>query len=247
MRRPTDLNGNGAVEERSLLVPATGPRPAVPPPGETDTGPIERAAREATGPNVRIDRRLTGHEQPAGPDDIGQVPSCGNSMCTQYGHRHNGMCTYPEDQPGGTDRPELDRVAAEARSVLLNGGRLDNGMLRSLMAEFAPGELPNDLEPWWRRLTETDIEKTAPKTAEYGSHDLEIMGRTLVAAYPMPEGADLDRIGQEIAIAFYLLGKVGRLFSAWQNGKEPSPDTIFDIRIYATMLARVREFGGWPE
>lgn len=219
--------------------------PPTPPPGE-DGGPIERAAREATGPRPRIDRKITGHETGGGVDDIGQAPSCSNSVCTRYGQRHAGMCVYPEDRPA-TDRPELDRVAAEAREVLLQGGRLDNGMLRSLMAEFAPGEMPNDLEPWWRRLTETDIEKTAPKTAEYGSHDLEIMGRTMVAAYPMPEGADLDRIGQEIAVAFYLLGKVGRLFSAWQNGKEPSSDTIFDLRIYSTMLARIREFGGWPE
>lgn len=243
LKRPTDLNGLGLTEQAVLV-----PMPPTPPPGE-GTGPIERAAREATGPNARMPRKREPepHEVPhTGPDDIGQIPSCGNSQCVQYGHRHSGMCQYPEDVPH-TARPELDRVAAEARQVLMDGGRLTNPLIRSLMAEFAPGEMPNDLEPWWRRLTETDIERTAPKTAEYGSHDLEIMGRTMVGAYPMPEGADLDRIGQEIAVAFYLLGKVGRLFSAWQNGKEPSADTIFDIRIYATMLARIREFGGWPE
>jgi hypothetical protein len=246
MKRPTDLDSVNGTGTRAILVPV----PITPPPGEADTGPIERAAREATGPHpavsreTRIDRNVTGHPE---PDDIGQTPRCANAQCTRYGQRHRDMCSYPEDLPQGVSRPELDAVASEVRKVLQAGGRLDDAMLRGLMAEFAPGDLPNDLEPWWRRLTETDIEKTAPKTAEYGSHDLEIMGRTLVAAYPMPEGADLDRIGQEIAVAFYLLGKVGRLFSAWQNGKEPSPDTIFDLRIYSTMLARIREFGGWPE
>ncbi len=104
---------------------------------------------------------------------------------------------------------------------------------------------PLSLQEWWRNLTDTDIEATIPKVAEYTSSDLKIMGDTLREW--MPGGAEMpERWGVEMAIAFYLLGKIARAVAAYREGRVPSDDTIKDIRVYAVMMQRVRDVGGWP-
>lgn len=109
---------------------------------------------------------------------------------------------------------------------------------------FAPAE-ERTLADWWRRLTNDDIAATLPKVAEYTAADLQIMGDTMRQWMP---GGDTqpERWGIEMAIAFYLLGKIARAVAAYREGRVPSDDTLKDIRIYAVMMQRVRDTGGWP-
>jgi hypothetical protein len=100
-------------------------------------------------------------------------------------------------------------------------------------------------QQWWRTLTETDIAKTAPKAKEYSAVDLAIMGDVL-RKWTIGGADQPDRIGQEMAVMLYLLGKVARAIGAYQEGHVPSDDTLDDIRIYAVMLKRIRDKGAWP-
>lgn len=104
------------------------------------------------------------------------------------------------------------------------------------------------LEDWWRDTAESDLQAVAGKAAEYGSADLDIMGQAMLATSAVKPAKEGDRmVGQEMALAFYLLGKVGRMYGAYANGQLPSDDTIHDITVYSMMLRRVRSEGGWPE
>ena len=101
------------------------------------------------------------------------------------------------------------------------------------------------LAEWWRLQAEAELDKTLPKVREYSAVDLEIMGAAMLAGPGVrirrPQG-----FGIEMAIAFYVLGKVSRAIGAYQEGRQPSDDTWFDIGVYARMAQRVREEGTWP-
>jgi len=100
------------------------------------------------------------------------------------------------------------------------------------------------LEQFWNDEAKRELDILLPKAREYGSSDLRIMG------YALRDWLGLDKFsahdGEELAIAFYALGKVARLFSAYQDGRLPSRDTWEDLAIYARMAIRVREAQGWP-
>jgi hypothetical protein len=102
----------------------------------------------------------------------------------------------------------------------------------------------DDWRAWWRQLTEADIAATAPKATEYSSADLTIMGDALRQWHPT--GAHDASAGEEMAVVFYLLGKIARAIGAYREGHLPSDDTLDDIRIYAVMLTRIRQKGTWP-
>lgn len=87
---------------------------------------------------------------------------------------------------------------------------------------------------WWMEMAKQDYERFVEKARAYGSHDLELMGATL-----MKMGA-LD--GEEAALAFYAEGKIARIMSAIASGRNPSDDSWFDLTIYS-MMARLRRFG----
>jgi len=93
-----------------------------------------------------------------------------------------------------------------------------------------------------RGLFEDDLSLLEAKFNEYGDSDLSLMGRALVARRTF---SDIDRVGQERAVGFYLLGKTGRLHSAWERGNEPSEDTWRDASLYALMGRYIRKFGSW--
>lgn len=106
-------------------------------------------------------------------------------------------------------------------------------------------KLPPDAENllrWWLDTAETDIRKTLPKATEYGSLDLQMVGDALDSLIKAPPYT----LKAELGIAFYLLGKVARLISAYEAGREPSDDTWFDITIYSMMARRLREAKKWP-
>lgn len=106
-----------------------------------------------------------------------------------------------------------------------------------------------EVEAWWRNVTEVDLSETLPKALEYGSGDLELMGQALLMlqgdVWEGGDDAERQAIGQELAILFYIQGKVSRALSAAKDGKRCSPDTIKDVRIYSVMLQRVRDTGRW--
>lgn len=118
----------------------------------------------------------------------------------------------------------------------------------------APAEDPaavvaEQLSDWWQDESTRDMLAVVPKAIEYGSSDLKAMGAQLVALHPGVDGMDAgerEKVGQEMAIAFYLLGKVTRLFGAYERGGQPSDDTIHDVTVYSMMFRRVRSEGGWP-
>jgi hypothetical protein len=102
----------------------------------------------------------------------------------------------------------------------------------------------SELQAWAMGKINADIESIIPKAMEYGAIDLEMMGVGLVEQTKVPWTNPLQA-GLEMAIVFYLQGKVARCISAISAGHLPTDDTLKDIRVYAMMLAHVREFGYW--
>lgn len=132
-----------------------------------------------------------------------------------------------------------DNVAAGGSAMALPGG--------------SGGPVQGELADWWRQVAENDIGRTVPKAAEYSAYDLELIGRSTVEMFGHGLGGDpWDRddagpaIYAEIGCWWYLLGKIGRAVGAIREGRMPSDDTVQDARIYATMIARIRQTGGWP-
>lgn len=110
--------------------------------------------------------------------------------------------------------------------------------------------ITESLSDWWMQIATGDMAAVVPKAVEYGSADLKIMGEALISLHPNVDGMSPDEritVGQEMAIAFYLLGKVSRLFGAYERGGRPSDDTWHDVSVYSMMGRRVRHEGGWPE
>lgn len=101
------------------------------------------------------------------------------------------------------------------------------------------------LDDWWLENAKQAVELVAPKAVEYSAIDLIEYGRTL--ALVMDIGHPIsDEEATEIGIWGYLVGKVARWTGAIKEGRRVSDDTIFDIKIYATMAERTRAVGGWP-
>ena len=91
----------------------------------------------------------------------------------------------------------------------------------------------------WDAISEVLKAKYVPKANEYGHADLEIMGASMLAMLNQDE--DGINKGEEMAVEFYLLGKIARAISAHQRGERASDDTIEDIAIYGIMLYWLRD------
>lgn len=104
-----------------------------------------------------------------------------------------------------------------------------------------------ELQAWAAALVVDDLDRIRRQITEYGSVDLEMMGIGLLEAAQWDEAliGDETGIGMELALIFYLQGKVARCVSAVAAKKRPSDDTLRDLRVYALMLGHVREFGHW--
>ncbi len=105
------------------------------------------------------------------------------------------------------------------------------------------------LHLWWQEEATEDAELCLAKLFEYGSSDFDIMAQSMIAvgggAWSGATDSDKARIGREMAILFYLQGKVARAFGALQKGRVPSEDTYNDITRYSMILRRVRQTGKW--
>lgn len=105
-----------------------------------------------------------------------------------------------------------------------------------------------EVEKLIRRMFEADLLMCKQKAQEYGSSDLEIMGKSMETL--LPGSAQLDHetrqaAGLEMAIGFYAQGKVSRLFGAWNKGTRPGEDTWRDNNVYSYMARVVRATGRW--
>lgn len=103
--------------------------------------------------------------------------------------------------------------------------------------------LGSDLEAWWMKQTTEEIMHTIPKAIEYGSNSMVEVGHGIARV----AGREIsDEEATELAVLFYIKGKVGRWMDAVVAGQRPSDDTLFDIGVYARMAQRNREKGMWP-
>ena len=101
-----------------------------------------------------------------------------------------------------------------------------------------------ELESWWLGVAREEIEQTIPKAIEYGSAELEAMGREILGLRTAEAVSRAEAL--EAAIFVYLRGKVGRWYAALRRGERVSDDTLHDLAVYARMAQRVRAVGGWP-
>lgn len=114
--------------------------------------------------------------------------------------------------------------------------------------EPLPAEVAWELvEAELRLQFEQDMVDLKRKALEYGGADLLIMGKSMESLIPHGEldAQSRERSGIEMAIGFYLQGKVSRMFGAWNKGLEPSEDTLHDAETYCKMMRYVRRFGAW--
>lgn len=100
------------------------------------------------------------------------------------------------------------------------------------------------IEDWWLDNAREAINSVSPKAAEYGSTDLAELGRDL-AMLMNRDGMGHEEL-TELGIYVYMLGKFSRWRDAIKDGRRVSRDTIYDIKVYATMAERNRDVGGWP-
>lgn len=106
-------------------------------------------------------------------------------------------------------------------------------------------ELAGELAEWWLLQSLDEIYPTVAKAVEYSSTDLRDIGRVLADVSGWAPINDAQ--ATELGIAFYVLGKLSRVFGAYKNHRLPSDDTWFDIGVYARMAQRTRQTGGWPK
>jgi hypothetical protein len=99
------------------------------------------------------------------------------------------------------------------------------------------------LQAWLESVGQKERGETLRKAVEYGSSDLEVMGKTMLLL--VPEDKRSRSLGLQMAIGFYALGKVARLFGSFEDAREPSSDTWYDLHIYALMGLKVQETGAW--
>lgn len=99
------------------------------------------------------------------------------------------------------------------------------------------------LTDWWMTQALREAEAVVPKAVEYGANSMIEVGRSM-ARLAKREVSDEEAI--ELAVMFYVAGKLGRWIDAAAEGNRPSDDTIYDIGIYIKMAQRNRDVGSWP-
>lgn len=98
------------------------------------------------------------------------------------------------------------------------------------------------LQRWWMETASAEAAATIPKAVQYGSSSLTSVGEMLLAIAPDLRGVVSE---QELAITFYVFGKMARVLAALERGERPAADHWDDIGIYTKMLRYVRENGSW--
>lgn len=131
-----------------------------------------------------------------------------------------------------------DRIGSVGGSSAGSGQLFNDGDVPSRADQAA-----HELTQWLEALEENGIPETVRKAVQYGSSDLRVMGEAL--ALLLPKERRSAHIGMQMAVGFYALGKVSRLFGAFEQGTLPTADDWFDLKVYATMGLRILETGDW--
>ncbi len=111
-----------------------------------------------------------------------------------------------------------------------------------------PASVTETVRLLWEDLNRAEINKVLPKAVEYGAADLDLMGHALGLMLNSPRAREAKWTPaelQEMASAFYALGKVARVFGAFAQGQVPSEDCWHDLGVYARMVQVIRRRGGW--
>lgn len=108
-------------------------------------------------------------------------------------------------------------------------------------------DFAQELRAWWLDQASNEVEPLISKAIEYGGNgrdaNLDRLGQQMINAGVEPQAGGSPA---ELAIYFYVQGKMSRWAAAVAAGQAVSDDTLYDIGIYARMLQRIRETGGWP-
>lgn len=104
-------------------------------------------------------------------------------------------------------------------------------------------EKVRQVENWWMNQALHEAEVLVPRSVEYGAKDLELMGEGLHMMLSGSLHPDVPK--EEVAIAFYVLGKIARIIGAYEEGHVPKDDSWDDLAIYSRMAKYVREHGRW--
>lgn len=123
---------------------------------------------------------------------------------------------------------------------------LDSGAER---AEIRASRLEGNVQKiaeWWETKANDEAKAMVEKAREYDGLDLEIMGVAMQAFLPDDLDTETRRsAGLQLACYFYALGKLGRAFGAFRQGRLPKQDTPHDLKVYAGMIEHIAEFGRW--
>lgn len=104
----------------------------------------------------------------------------------------------------------------------------------------------DEMRSWAMSRVADDFDSVKRQIIEYAAIDLEMMGMGLLEQSGIEvKDEDRDRAGIEMALIFYLQGKIARCVSSISAGRLPDDDTYKDMRVYSLMLAHAREFGHW--
>lgn len=106
-----------------------------------------------------------------------------------------------------------------------------------IAAPFLP-----DLMAWMEAHHANLRVQTDAKAHAYGATDLLVMAQGMQAIQP---NLSKER-ALEAALAFYALGKLGRVLSAFGEGKPSPEDSWLDLEAYSLMAQKVLETGSWP-
>lgn len=134
----------------------------------------------------------------------------------------------------------------EAHSIDIPYTCANCGMHRTQHSPIGAESPPLKFEPdytladWWAQQVESDISRTAPKISEYGTKDLEAMGRLFAQIRGIEWPSDVAAVW---GIMFYAQGKIARAIASLERGEMPSEDTLFDLSVYAMMARSYRERG----
>lgn len=101
-----------------------------------------------------------------------------------------------------------------------------------------------DIKEWWIRTASDDSIAVAEKYREYGATSLSDMGYELaeLLGWQRPTKGQ----AQQLAVYFFLKGKMARLKTAILKGETASDDTWLDITCYAMIARKARASGAWP-
>ena len=103
-------------------------------------------------------------------------------------------------------------------------------------------QVMDELASWWMQDAAQEAAATIPKAIEYGSSSLTMVGEMLHGIAPELKGTVSE---QELAICFYVFGKMARIMAALERGEQPSMDHWRDVGVYTRMISYIRENGSW--